>query len=222
VQALTSLGAPSLSAGVSERLASSELIRYGGAALARLADAETIAAMRLEALARGESAETARVLQPRDEDTRRGDPDRWLDWAPGGPALKAFYLSPHVLATLGQITGVTWMPSGRQGSYSYYRRPGQYLGLHRDVDVCDLAIITCVDERLPATAGSSGMLCLYPGRTRDRLSEIRRSPNRGPVVMRLEPGTSLILLGGMIPHWLMPVAAGQARIVAPLCYRPAA
>jgi hypothetical protein len=219
---LTALGAPSLSVDVSERLASSELMRYGGAALARLADAETIAAMRLEALARGETAETARVLEPRDEDTRRGDPDRWLDWAPGGPALQAFYLAPHVLETLERITGLAWTPSGRQGSYSYYRRPGQYLGLHRDVDVCDLAIITCVDERLPLSAGPSGMLCLYPDRTRERLSEIRRSPDRGPVLMRLEAGSSLILLGGMIPHWLMPVAAGQVRIVAPLCYRPAA
>jgi hypothetical protein len=221
MQALTALGAPSLSADVSERLASSELMRYGGAALTRLADAETIAAMRVEAHACGLAAETARILEPRDEDTRRGDPDRWLDWAPGGPALQAFFLAPHVLETLERITGLPWMPSGQQGSYSYYRRPGQYLGLHRDVDVCDLAIITCVDERLPPSPGSSGLLCLYPDRTRERLSDIRTTPNEGPVLLRLEPGSSLILLGGMIPHWLMPVAAGHVRIVAPLCYMPA-
>ena len=221
MQALTALGAPSLSADVSERLASSELMRYGGAVLTRLVDAETVAALRLEAQACGEVAVTVRVLEPREEDTRRGDPDRWLDWAPGGPVLQALYLASHVLETLERLTGLRWMPSGQQGSYSYYRHPGQYLGLHRDVDACDLAIITCVDERLPSSPGSSGMLCLYPDRTRERLSDIRRSPNRGPVLLRLEPGSSLILLGGMIPHWLMPVAPGQVRIVAPLCYMPA-
>jgi hypothetical protein len=187
----------------------------------QLADGRVLRALRDEALLRAGGVKTAFVSRPRDEDTRKGDPDRWLDWAAGGPAMTAFYHSPHVLQTLRRLTGISWQPSGRHGSYSYYERPGQYLGLHRDVDICDLAIITCVFERRADDGSAAGMLCLYPGRTGERLSEIRRAPTRGAVYLRLDPGQSLILLGGIVPHWLVPVVVGQVRIVAPLCYRPA-
>jgi hypothetical protein len=202
-----------------DALRASPLVRAGGAVTAGLLDAPTLDALRDEALACGASAEMVYVAAPRDEDRRRGDPDRWLDMAAGGPVLQAFYRNPGILGLLSELTGICWTTSGGQGSYSYYRRPGHYLGLHRDIDECDLAIITCVQDDLPTRAGTSGMLCLYPGRTGERLSGIRRSASEGAILLRVPPGASLILLGGLIPHTLLPVAAGHTRIVAPLCYR---
>jgi hypothetical protein len=203
---------------VQRRLAASDLMRMGGAVVASLADEATVTALRDEAMALWDSAETVSVAEPRDEDRRRGDPDRWLDWATGGPALRRFYRRRDVLDLLGRLTGIAWEPSGDQGMYSYYRRPGQYLGLHRDIDTCDMAIITCVHDVVPADPGTSGTLCLYPGRTAEPLSRVRATSERGRVFLRLPVGRSLILLGGMIPHTLLPVAPGHIRIVAPLCY----
>ena len=203
---------------VQRRLAGSDLMRMGGAAVTTLADQAEVAALRDEALALWDSAETVHVAGPRDEDRIRGDPDRWLDWATGGPALMRFYRRTDVLDLLGRLTGIEWEPSGDQGMYSYYRRPGQYLGLHRDIDTCDLAIITCVHDVVPADPGTSGTLCLYPGRTAEPLSRIRATSERGGVFLRLPVGRSLIILGGMIPHTLLPMAPGHVRIVAPLCY----
>jgi hypothetical protein len=182
---------------VQRRLAGSDLMRMGGAVVTSLADQAEAAALRDEALGLWDSAETVHVAEPRDEDRIRGDPDRWLDWATGGPALRRFYRKADVLDLLGRLTGIEWEPSGDQGMYSYYRRPGQYLGLHRDIDTCDLAIITCVHDVMPADPATSG---------------------RGGVILRLPVSRSLILLGGMIPHTLLPMAPGHVRIVAPLCY----
>jgi hypothetical protein len=35
----------------------------------------------------------------------------------------------------------------------------------------------------------------------------------------LTPGQTLVLFGGIVPHAVLPTAAGQVRIIAPLCYR---
>lgn len=201
------------------RLAAGDLMRMGGAVVTTLADPGTVAALAAEAMDLWGSAESVYVAEPRDEDTKRGDPDRWLDWASGGLALRSFYRRKDVLDLIGGLTGLRWEPSGEQGMYSYYRRPGQYLGLHRDIDQCDLAIITCVHDGVPAEPGASGLLALYPDRTGEGLSSIRASPERGRVLLRLPVGQSLILLGGLIPHTLLPMSAGHVRIVAPLCYR---
>jgi hypothetical protein len=203
---------------VQRRLAASDLMRMGGAVVTSLTNEATVIALRDEALALWDSAQTVYVAEPRDEDRKRGDPDRWLDWATGGPALRRFYGRGDVLHLLGRLTGIAWEPSGDQGMYSYYRRPGQYLGLHRDIDACDLAIITCVHDAVPVDPGGSGTLCLYPERIAEPLSRIRATPDRGRVYLRLPVSRSLILLGGMIPHTLLPVIPGHVRIVAPLCY----
>jgi hypothetical protein len=38
----------------------------------------------------------------------------------------------------------------------------------------------------------------------------------------LKPGETLLLLGGVVPHRLMPLGPDHLRIIAPLCYRMAA
>jgi hypothetical protein len=51
--------------------------------------------------------------------------------------------------------------------------------------------------------------------------EALRADDRGGVHTRLAPGHSLGLLGGVIPHRLLPMKPGHTRIVAPLCYQAA-
>jgi hypothetical protein len=199
----------------------STLVGGGGALLTRLLDPTRLGALREDAFARHAEATEMFVADPCDEDIRRGDPDRWLEWAVGGPALQAFSTASATLDLLARVTGVNWTPSGPAGTYSYYRRPGHHLGLHRDVDDCDLTIITNLYERGAQPGSTAGCLRLYPERTSERLDTIRSSSKRGAVHLRLQPGQSLIMLGGRVPHRLLPVADGQARIVAPLCYRVA-
>jgi hypothetical protein len=160
------------------------------------------------------------VAEPDGETWRGGSPDRWLESAAGGDHLQAFYHSPRTLALLHQLTGLAWTQSGAAGTYSYYRRAGHHLGVHRDVDECDLAVITCVHDSAGGGAGRAGALCLFPERTAETLEELRARPDDGAVYVRLEPGQSLVLLGGIVPHRVLPVGERHARIVAPLCYRP--
>jgi hypothetical protein len=164
------------------------------------------------------NAQSVALARSPDEDVVRGNPARHLEWAPGAGRLDALYRAPPLAAVLHRLTGLEWRPSGELASYSYYRRPGHFLDLHRDIDSCDLAVITCVHETGAPTSGLSGSLCLWPTRTGERLAAIRSDPDRGRVPVRLAPGESIILLGGVIPHRLEPVQGEHVRVVAPLCF----
>jgi hypothetical protein len=107
-------------------------------------------------------------------------------------------------------------PTGERGTYSYYVRQGDYLALHRDVEACDVAVITCVYE---SALNVGGGLCVYPDRIHEPLSAIRAAPERGMVSVPLRPGQTVVMLGGIVPHHVLPMAQGQVRIVSVLCYR---
>jgi hypothetical protein len=199
--------------------ARSELTRFG-AAVARLVDDQDLERLRYEAFAVHPAAQETHVFEPTDDDP--GNPDRWLESAAGGPDLQAFYLSSQVLALLRDQTGTDWKTSGGAGSYSYYRREGHHLGLHRDIDACELAAITCIADDAAAEPGLGGALRLYMTRHNETLAAIRSSPEDGALTVRLKPGETLLLLGGVVPHRLMPLGPDHLRIIAPLCYRMAA
>lgn len=204
-----------------EQLAGSALVKAGGWRVERLLSGPALAAVAAEAEACSAEATESVVEEPRDDDPRRGHPDRRLESAPGGPVLRALYASPVLHALLARLTGAAWEPSGLQATYSYYRAPGHYLGLHRDVDVCDLAVIACVADDGPAGGdAASGVLHAYPGRAGDTLAAIR-ADRHGAVAIRLAPGDVVVLLGGVVPHEVSPVGGRRCRIVAPLCFRPA-
>jgi hypothetical protein len=200
-------------------LARSPLVRAGGAVRVRLLPDRARAALFREAAACHSDAQAALVIEHDGEENRGGVPDRWLETAAGGPRLAAFLRAPATRTLLRRLTGLEWTPSG-EGTYSYYRRHGHHLGLHRDVDECDLAVITCIhDSGADSEVGDGAALVLYPGRVQEPLSTIRADPTRGAVPVRLASGDSLVLLGGAVPHRLAPVGPGHLRIVAPLCYR---
>ena len=204
---------------LARRLGRTVLGRLGGSVRASLLDDRTLAALQEEAAGQAVHATQMLVARRLTGDGYRGDPDRWLDSAPGGPALHAFYHAPHVLELLRSLTGLTWRTTGETGSFSYYRRPGHHLGLHRDIETCELAIITCLRDDRPSPRSAGGVLCLYPSRSAETLADIQGSFDTGLVEVRLAPGESIVLLGGIVPHRLTPVIEGQARIITPLCYR---
>jgi hypothetical protein len=202
------------------RLARTRLAERGGGVVTTLVSAGHLAALATEADVRGASAQEMRMRSPTGGDAFRDDPDRWLESAPGGPALDALYRAESVPALLAALTGLSWTTTGELGAYSYYRKVGHHLGIHRDIDSCEIAVITCIRD--DDTAGDGGgRLCLYPTRAAEPLAAIRSSPEVGAIPIRLQAGQSIVLLGGIVPHRLTPVGRGHTRIVAPLCYRVA-
>ncbi len=171
-----------------------------------------------EAIERRSIAQESRVSEPDNEEFRGGSPERSFLSASGGEVQDAFYQSPDVLTTLKQLSGVRLASSGARGTYTYYCRAGDFLGLHRDIDKCDVAVITCLHDG-PHASQESGALCLYPERLLEPLSAIRGAPREGRTLVRLAPGPSIVLLGGLVAHCLLPVVAGQDRVVSVLCFR---
>jgi hypothetical protein len=145
---------------------------------------------------------------------REGNPCRWLASAEGGPVQTAVYADRGLSSTLARLAGHSVRPTGGQGTYSYYDRPGHFLGLHRDIRRCDLALITCLQRA--AGVASSGALRLYPKSTRARLETI--GPDTPARDIEMQPGQSILLLGGCVPHEVLPAAAGFSRSVSVLCF----
>ena len=197
---------------VRARLARSPLVRHGGVLTTRILGSAQLAALAADAWSSHANAAESRREVPSDD---RGDPDRWLESATGDDALQQFAASEAVIDALVRATGVPWEPAG-PGSWSYYRQEGHYLGLHRDLAVCDVAVISCVVDQ--GARPSSGLLRAWPTRARESLETLRADPGRG-VDLRLRAGETVILLGGVVPHCVTPLDAGHLRIVAPLCYQ---
>jgi len=147
---------------------------------------------------------------------RGGNPARCYLQASGGQAQDVLYLAAEVAGWLTELCGAPVTPTGERGTYSYYVRQGDYLALHRDVEACDVAVITCVYE---SALNAGGVLCVYPDRIHEPLSAIRAAPERGMVPVPLRPGQTVVMLGGIVPHHVLPMAQGQVRIVSVLCYR---
>jgi len=164
------------------------------------------------------AGQAERQEHERDEasDTRGGHPARRLFSCAGGPVQNALYGSEQFLAFLAEKVGMPLSPTGLQGTYSYYVRTGDHLGLHRDIDECDVAVISCLCD----TGGPrAGALQLYPKRVFEPLSRIRATPAQDRMSMHLRPGQTIVVLGGFVPHVTSPMARGQKRIISALCYR---
>jgi hypothetical protein len=193
----------------------SQLVAEGGFVVTRLLRPAQTDTLRREAVVCHRRARACRIPEPPAGPEARGQPDRWLDVAVGGPRLEEFFCSTPMLEMLADLTDAAWTPHGTQGTYSYYRAEGHYLGVHRDAVGCDLAVITCLSDTTP---GAGGNLIVYPGAATRSLGSLRADLADGARAVRLCPGESAILLGSLVPHRVAPTAAGQVRVVAPLCY----
>ncbi|HKH90534.1 MAG TPA: hypothetical protein VKA54_01960 [Gemmatimonadaceae bacterium] len=197
----------------------SPIMRQGGfGAYDGMIDANLVGQLRAEAARNFRDA----VPQTCDCDDyaegRGGTPRRSLLTAEGGAVQDDIYRSPAFSESLSDTCGLHVVPSGNRGSFSYYARPGDFLGLHRDVEACDLAVITGLhDDSAPTEL--SGALVVYPDRVLEPLSAIRARPSDGAQAVKLRVGETVVLLGGILPHLVMPVRDGQMRIISVMCFR---
>jgi hypothetical protein len=194
-------------------------MRQGGFAIYQgLPDAMTITRLYNEA---AERYPHANIQEKSDDDFvegRGGAPRRSLLMAEAGAVQDAWYNSAWLSNFLSTACGIPIVPSGNRGSYSYYARPGDFLDLHRDIETCDVAVITVLSDNSDPS-DQAGALVLYPNRFHEPLSTIRERPYDGAYVVKLSRGQTIILFGGIVAHRLLPVREGQARVISVLCFR---
>ena len=193
----------------------------GVAVVPGLPDPYTCQALAFEAYA----AYAHATRQERDEDDgvegRGGTPSRALLTAPGDAVQDALYAAPWLSAFLSEQCGVRVGPTGNRGSYSYYVQPGDFLGAHLDVDSCDVTLITVLHDSTPADDAAGG-LAVYRDEFGAPLSRIRANPTAGAAIVKAQAGESIVLLGGLVPHRVIPIRDGGQRIISALCFRAAA
>jgi hypothetical protein len=169
-----------------------------------------------DALARFPEASETRIEVSDDEETRGGSPRRRFLSAGGGDIQRRWYLG-SLARLVGKAAGVNLTPAGQGGTYSYYARPGDHIAIHRDIETCDLTLVTCLHH--DDGDGNAGNLCFWPTRATEPLSVLRADPAPGIELLRLAAGQSAILFGGFLPHAVLPVKPEQVRIVSILCFR---
>jgi hypothetical protein len=182
-----------------------------------LPDPETFGGLLREAYDVYSTATEQQCWDEDKEEVRGGTPRRQLLSAGGGPIQDTLYQEGWLHEFLSGCCGVKIVPSGNRGSYSYYARNGDFLDLHRDIDTCDVAMITVLHDSAPGHCG--GALVLYPTRLTERLSALRARPEEGARVVKVLPGHTMIMFGGLVPHLVYPVTENQVRIISVLCFR---
>ncbi len=199
-----------------EILQSRLFLARGYLVVSGLFDEETLRALRAEAnLVRAEG-QRAYVAHSDGTEGRGGAPARAYRSAPGSNLHQGLYGCQQMAETVGRLCGVKVAPTGG-GTYSYYEQAGDFLALHRDVLQCDIALITALSDK--TGNGSTGELTVYPKFVRETLSTVRTAGRAGGSFLPLARGQTVILLGGLVPHEVVPMCAGQERIVAINCYR---
>lgn len=203
---------------IPRRILQTPLMQQGGySVVPGLFAHDAIVALQREATMQQSQAQHVSVSRSDNEVVRGGDPARKFLNAPGGPVQRSLYGSAGVQQAVASIVGLPIVPTGAGGTFTYYCRPRDFLTIHRDIVTCDVALITCLEET--GARNSGGKLCFYPERIWEPLGALRREPVRGAVPVRLAPGETAILLGGVVPHCTLPVGGGQRRVVSLLCYR---
>jgi hypothetical protein len=201
---------------IPESIAGSPLLRRGGfMVLDDLLNPAALRSLREESARHLRQAAVAQVARSDNAAGRGGNPARCFWQASGGAAQDDFYRHPRIAALLGNLCGAPVTTTGHRGTFSYYTRPGHHLALHLDIETCDVSLITCVY----ATAAGQRGLYAYPARRHEPLFSIRATPRDGLTPVALRPGQSVALLGGIVPHCVLPLSAGQVRVVSVLCYR---
>lgn len=145
---------------------------------------------------------------------RSADPARHLMTADGGPEQMAFYNDPGLHACLAEWCGFPVHPTSGCGTYSYYDQQGHYLARHRDIRRCDVTLVTCL-QRTEGTE-PSGALRVYPHSVRTPLEQV--DDNAFHLDLHPREGQSVLLLGGCVPHEVLPAAIGFRRWISVLCF----
>jgi hypothetical protein len=152
---------------------------------------------------------------------RRTQPRRSYLLSLGGPVQAAMCQSTQLVRFLSSECGLELRPSASRGSYSYYSRTGDFLDLHRDLETCDVAMITVLHDNT-SPMSPSGALVLYSDRMTEPVAAIQARPEFGGKTIKLAPAQTIVMFGGIVPHRVLPVVEGQARVVSVVCFRAAA
>jgi hypothetical protein len=197
------------------------LFRAGGVAVVGgLIDSRTLAGLCAEAQANYPRADrqVCDVVTSDNCDGRGGVPARQLSTAGGGPVQDGLYLSPDLRSFLSELCGGPVRPSGSRGSYSYYVAPGDHLGLHLDIVTCDVTMISVLADSSPDNGGA---LAVRRGNVGVPLSVLRRSPYLDEETVKAPAGATVVILGGLVPHRVLPITTGQ-RVISALCFEAGA
>ncbi len=205
--------------GIPAAILNSPLMKRGGFDIfSGIADENIRNSLLAEAIQQQEVMTESNISDEDTEEIRGGAPRRKFLSSAGGEYQRAFYQSDWLLKFLRELTLPFLQPTGEYGTFSYYARTGDFLEIHRDISACDVAVITCLENKFGADK-SGGKLCLYPNRTHELLSKIRDTPEECAYKIFLEDGQTLVMYGGIVPHALLPVAEDQSRTVSVLCYQ---
>jgi len=200
-----------------EEILQSRLFAAGGyLVVTGLFDEDTLQGLRAEADTVRTRGVRGCVRDSDGTEGRGGTPGRAYRLAGGGDLHWSLHGCQKMAEALGRLCGATVSSTGG-GSYSYYEEEGDFLALHRDVLQCDIAIITSLSHSI--VDGSTGELAVYPECIHEPLSTVRRAGRSLSTFVPLDRGQTAILLGGIVPHEVTPMCAGQDRIVAVNCYR---
>jgi len=199
-----------------ERVGRSPLLARGGIGIYRgLFDRPTLAQLRIEATTRPRRVD---VVAPGldAEPVRGGTPARQMIGVDGGLCQSAIFGSPDLAAFVAGEVDAPAVPCGKQASYTIYAGPDAYLDIHRDVTGCDVALITCLHDSDAQARG--GAIDFWPEDLATPLVELRARPDRRRARFSLEPGDSLLIHGGVLPHRIPPADADRLRIVSLMCF----
>jgi len=203
---------------IPREILNSRLMRRGGFDIFNgLVDELIKNSLLAEAINQQEFGYENNVVEPDAEERRGGVPPRSFVSSSGGDYQQGVYHAKWLIDFLRDLTTPFLKPTGDNGTYSYYLRPGDFLDIHRDIVTCDVAVITCLKNQFGENKGG-GKLCLYPERIKEPLSAVRAASSRGTFEVTLEESQTIVMYGGLIPHALLPLDEGQQRIVSVLCY----
>lgn len=193
------------------------LMAGGGVAVFDISGNPHLATMAAEATANYAIADrqVCTVTTGDEWDWRGGVPPRQLTSAGGGPAQDALYHGPWLSSMLSNLCGGPVRPSGGRGSYSYYVAPGDHLGLHLDIVTCDVTVIVVLSDSCPDEGGSLAVVRTAVGVP---LSSVRRDLRTPHEVVKAPAGSMIVMLGGLVPHRVLPITSAGQRVISALCF----
>ena len=150
------------------------------------------------------------------ERVRGGTPARAIQSVAGGPVQDALFGSHALSAFVAQQVQAPIRPHGVRASYSIYAGEGAHLGIHRDVRGCDVALITCLHDSEPDAQG--GAIDVWFDKTTTPLNEVRDTCDAGYIRLALQPGQTMLMHGGVLPHRIPPLRGHRVRIVSLMCF----
>jgi hypothetical protein len=132
-----------------------------------------------------------------------------------GPRARSLLASRGTLSLLRAVTGHSLAPSWSASCYTYYDRPGSYMGEHCDkYDACRMAMLVYLDARWPAGQLSGPGLRLYV---------FEGDSSRTPLAAQVTAHANrvVILNGAAQAHVRPPLGAGESLLMLAGCFRMA-